>query len=505
MNYPVWDVPFGSGWLIAIIAVVHVFISHFAIGGGLFLVAIETRAHRHDDHQLLGWLKGHTWVFLLLTVVFGAVTGVGIWFTIGLISPEATSNLIHTFVWAWAIEWVFFLVEILAILVYAYTWDTLPRATHRAVGWVYFAAAWLSLAAINGILSFMLTPGNWLRTKGFWGGLFNPGYFPSLAIRTLICVILAGVYALFTASFLKDRTLRTEIQKYAAIWVWLPSLLLAPAVYGYLHTVPQAHRDLLHLNPYLRGFVLAMVVASALLVLLSFAVAWLKPSWVTTPLAGLLMLLAFGAFGATEWIREDLRKPFIIVGTTWANQIPVHQEAHIRDVGILASSLWVTDRAITPENRLRAGEEVFRISCGSCHRPYRGFNAVTPKLSGLDVTFVGGLVRGTDLMRGGMPPFLGTPEEATAVAAYLCAKGLPPAADASGRAVFERRCAPCHDLEGDRRALRPSLEGMDSDSLAGFLPELETDRMPKWTGSEVEMKALANYLSLACAAKGGTP
>jgi len=43
--------------------------------------------------------------------VVGAVTGVGIWFTIGLIAPEATSNLIHTFVWVWAIEWVFFLVE----------------------------------------------------------------------------------------------------------------------------------------------------------------------------------------------------------------------------------------------------------------------------------------------------------------------------------------------------------------------------------------------------------
>ena len=35
MNYPFWDVETGYGILMALIAVVHVFVSHFAIGGGL--------------------------------------------------------------------------------------------------------------------------------------------------------------------------------------------------------------------------------------------------------------------------------------------------------------------------------------------------------------------------------------------------------------------------------------------------------------------------------------
>ena len=35
MNYPVWDIPLiGSGWVIGIIAIFHVMISHFAVGGG---------------------------------------------------------------------------------------------------------------------------------------------------------------------------------------------------------------------------------------------------------------------------------------------------------------------------------------------------------------------------------------------------------------------------------------------------------------------------------------
>ena len=38
MNYPVWELYYaGGGFLIALIAVVHVYVAHFAVGGGLFL------------------------------------------------------------------------------------------------------------------------------------------------------------------------------------------------------------------------------------------------------------------------------------------------------------------------------------------------------------------------------------------------------------------------------------------------------------------------------------
>jgi len=37
MNYPVWDVPvIGSGWVIGAIAIFHILVSHFAIGGGIY-------------------------------------------------------------------------------------------------------------------------------------------------------------------------------------------------------------------------------------------------------------------------------------------------------------------------------------------------------------------------------------------------------------------------------------------------------------------------------------
>ncbi len=58
MNYPVWDLTtFGGGFIIAFVAVVHVLVSHFAVGGGLFLITLEKKAYKDEDANLLGYVK----------------------------------------------------------------------------------------------------------------------------------------------------------------------------------------------------------------------------------------------------------------------------------------------------------------------------------------------------------------------------------------------------------------------------------------------------------------
>ena len=49
MNYPIWQLEMGGGLLIALVAITHVFVSHFAVGGGLFLVMAERRAYATND------------------------------------------------------------------------------------------------------------------------------------------------------------------------------------------------------------------------------------------------------------------------------------------------------------------------------------------------------------------------------------------------------------------------------------------------------------------------
>ena len=146
MNYPVWELyTTGGGFLIASIAVIHVYVSHLAVGGGLFLIQTEKKAYKSNDPIILEYVKKHTKFFLLLTMVFGGLTGVGIWFTISLLNPGATSTLIHTFVFGWAAEWVCFAGEIVALFIYFYTFGKIDKQSHLKIGWLYFIFAWLSL------------------------------------------------------------------------------------------------------------------------------------------------------------------------------------------------------------------------------------------------------------------------------------------------------------------------------------------------------------------------
>lgn len=79
MNYPVWIVPYlGGGWIIGIIAIIHVYLSHFAVGGGAFLAITEGLAYKRKDDRIYDYLKTHSRFFMILTSVSGAVTGVAI-------------------------------------------------------------------------------------------------------------------------------------------------------------------------------------------------------------------------------------------------------------------------------------------------------------------------------------------------------------------------------------------------------------------------------------------
>jgi len=420
MNFPVWDIPLmGGGLLIAIIAVVHVFVSHFAIGGGLFLVLTERKAYREGDERIIEYLKGHALFFILLTLVLGALTGVGIWFSIGLVHPSATSTLIHAFVWGWAIEWVFFLIEVTAAFIYFYAWDRLDRKTHLMIGWIYFIAAWLSLFIINGILSFMLTPGKWLETRYFWQGFFNPTYFPSLFLRTLVTLSLAGLYALVTSSLLQPPDLRNKMVRYSAKWL-IPAFFLTPlGLLWYLAKVPERSQYfILGEAPAVTMFVALSILFSLIIFLVVLLGPYRQPEGFTVPFALLILLLGFMVTGTTEWVREAIRKPYIISDYMYSNSILVGSEEEINRKGILKSARWVKNKEVVAGKELEAGREIYRIECQSCHAIV-GYNGIKPLIRGWNEEFIDQQLRHLDTLKGFMPPFMGLEVERRALAKWL--------------------------------------------------------------------------------------
>ncbi len=61
MEYPFWYVPFiGSPMLIPGVALLHVIVSHFAVGGGILLWLGITKAYKQNDREFLNYLKSLT-------------------------------------------------------------------------------------------------------------------------------------------------------------------------------------------------------------------------------------------------------------------------------------------------------------------------------------------------------------------------------------------------------------------------------------------------------------
>ena len=424
MNFPVWDVPLiGGGMLIGIVAILHVYVAHFAIGGGLFLVWTEARAARAGDEALLAYVRRHSSFFILLVLVFGAVSGVGIWWTIGSVHPAATSALIHTFVWAWAIEWVFFFVEIAAAFVYYYGWDRLDRRTHLTIGWIYFVAAWLSLFVINGILAFMLTPGQWLATGRFSDAFFNPTMLPSAVVRTASALALAGLYALLTASVIVDEDLRHRVTRYSAGWVLAGAAILPLGGVWYVASIPAAAREIFMGGaPAVTIFAGLSVLLSLFIVIVAYLGPYRHPRFSNVLLAGILAALGLAVTGVTEWVREAVRKPYVIYGYMYSNGIRKQEVSRLTETGILPVAKWVKVASVEPGRELLAGAELFRVSCRSCHT-IDGYNGIRLMVKGWREDFIDYQVERLDELKRSMPPFAGTPAERRALARWLFQAG----------------------------------------------------------------------------------
>jgi mono/diheme cytochrome c family protein len=514
VNYPVWQLPFPGGILIALVAVIHVFVSHFAIGGGAFLVLSERRAYRENDPSLLAYVRRHSRFFALLTLVFGTLTGVGIWFTIGLVSPEATSSLIHTFVWGWAIEWVFFFVEIISAIIYAKSWDKLPARDHLIVGWIYLVAAWLSLVVINGIITFMLTPGDWLQTKRFADGFFNPTYFPSLLLRMAICILLAGAFGLVTVGRRKSAE-RDKIVRWAAQWMVLGALLLPPFAAWYYHSIPEFSRAYLAGRLPIAQHIARGGLAFAALAMLGALVfgVW-KPRWMRMSQIAILLVLSFGVIASFEYLRELVRKPWAIPGYIYANDVRAESVERYREAGMLT-----TAKFLLSEDPASAayGQNIFAAQCGKCHS-LDGSRGMRPRVRGWDAGFASDIIAHLEVTRGTMPRFAGNEQDRAALGRYLASlnPALTPAAGATGapdkpetgllgwtagQQVFQTRCGSCHTIDGPFRPLKNALRGASADQIEALLPVLDSmsPNMPRFSAPDSQAHALAGYMAHALA------
>lgn len=439
MNYPVWDVPLlGGTWIIGLIACIHVFISHFAVGGGAFFALTEQIAYKTGDERIYDFLKQHSRFFLLLTTVAGAVTGVGIWWAISLVNPNGTGTLIQTFTLNWAEEYLFFLVEIATIFVYYYTWDRIPRKQHLNLARWYFGLSVMTLVIINGILTFMLTPGDWITTRNWFDGFFNETYWPSLVLRLSIMFALAGMYALATASLIKEENFRARMLRYASKW-FLPVFIIGPlAAFWYFSNIPQdALNNIMtgiqasgigNFSVLARAIYMSLILSGTIL-LYAFVGPYLNAKGFSFHASILFLICGLIVTSMSEWSREMLRKPYVIYNYMYSNgvikeRIPALNKAG----GFVAVAKWVPKDA----HGKALGKQMFTYQCASCHTK-DGYRSLKRLLGERDENAIYSFLQ---LMRkpdkkdnpyaGIMPQLVGNDEELKALSSYLSDINHPP-------------------------------------------------------------------------------
>lgn len=432
--YPVNDFgPAMKGLAIGGLGIFHVFLAQFAIGGGMLLCYFEWLSQTGRNPHARRFLDGYFKVLVLISFVVGALTGVGMWLTSIQVSPRTIGLMIDEFHWVWAIEWTFFSVEVMAGYIFYRYGERLPDRVRLRLLVLYSFAAWNSLFWINGILSWQLTPGDWLTSGSVWAGFFNPSFWPSLLFRTVVAMTIAALVACVVINAMPDlsedaRAARAGLIHRAAHFL-APMALMPVLGIWYLAVIPADSRS------WLMGGSIAMTLflslaAGASLLIGSYAVIGLlrQKLYINGATATLLVALALGATAGGEFVREGARKPYTVRNTLYSNSITPAELAVLRQTGSVTRDPYpLQDEARYPTAQLRLGARVHRFQCSVCHT-MNGANGLTHLAGSWTPDQLRQNIAKLQHTKPFMPPFAGTAAEVEALVQLIQweSAGAPP-------------------------------------------------------------------------------
>ncbi len=442
MDSPIYHLDFlNNRMLIALIAIIHVVINHgMAVGGIPLVTYLENKGIKTGEAKWDVLAKRLMFIFFIITTTMGAMSGVGIWFSVSLVNPVAIGSLLRVFFWAWSLEWVVFITEVLLILWYFLSWKAPghpQKKQHLKLGKALSIASWITMAIIVSILGFMMDTGSWKGEGSLFSAFFNPVYLPQLAFRTPLALLLAGAMALVVLVFLymlphKDELpTRSQVLPVFGRWmlVWAVPLVLGSL--WYRSVIPKYSVGNISVAVGTQAFsawyhqlmLVSAGVSLSVVVIAIFCV--FLPQKIPTLVLLIPALGLTGMLGLFERVREFIRKPYAIQGYLYSNGYRVQDYAILNRDGILKHSTFYNIPKITNENKLEAGERVFLLACSRCHT-VSGINSIRENVGRMYgfsepwdkeklSTYIGSMHNG----RSFMPPFPGNNEEKSAVASYI--------------------------------------------------------------------------------------
>ncbi|MBO1927694.1 cytochrome c [Thiomicrorhabdus sp. 6S2-11] len=380
--YPTWYEPtVGSGWVVALIATFHVLASHTSVGAALLFAYLSHKAYREDRDDLLDFIKKYGLFLMVFTYVAGSITGPGIWYSTTVASPNGIGALIHSFVWKWATEWVFFVIEVVGVYMLVYLVGKVDKKTHMKISVIFGMASLATMVIIVGILSFMMLPGKeqWFTEGGYLNGFYGTNTFIQLGMRMAFMFTMTAVVGGIVIAGIKDPAFKKEMARKLG-WLGIISTLVGAAMFQwYLTSVPsQALLVMENRLPDYFGPSVMIVLAGTLSY---FIITMLRPQLVVQGFAGAMaVIILVAGLWPEETARESMRKPYVAGQYVYSNQVIGRdvpgmdiksQLPTIEKVGILKAHPFTPEhlKEVKQSNMIQAGEFIAMTYCSNCHSP----------------------------------------------------------------------------------------------------------------------------------------
>jgi mono/diheme cytochrome c family protein len=429
--FPHYQVPYlGDGMVIGGNAIIHVWFSHgVAIGVFGMIVVAELIGFLKGDAEWEGFARYVNKPVTIAISSIGAPTGVGIWFTIGVLAPRASSSMLRIFFWPWFYEWIVFVAEAIILIVYYYLWARMsvnPRLKkwHIVLGFSYIGLAWISAFLITGIIGFMLTPDGWPWKNTLLAAFFNPSLWPQTFIRFFGGLALGVILVML---FLIPRSWVPEFRRSAlqlfGFFLLVFSILTGGFTWYYFRNIPETYKThklfailTSHLSQkpewywILNGIALLLIALLILFCLLRLGVG-ARIMVIPALIAGLVFAAEF------ERTREFIRGPYVMPGYMYANQVLLKEAPYLNHAGSLPQSYWYNAAYAKPDFR-QTGQALFGNNCTTCHT-IGGLNDIKDRLRGRPVDAIAVMEAHTNEMVPFMPPFSGTRRERMLLSKYL--------------------------------------------------------------------------------------
>ncbi|MDG6774102.1 cytochrome c [Thiomicrorhabdus sp. ZW0627] len=380
--YPTWYEPtVGSGWVVALIATFHVLASHTSVGAALLFAYLSNKAYREDRDDLLDFVKKYGLFLLVFTYVAGSITGPGIWYSTTVASPNGIGALIHSFVWKWATEWVFFVIEVVGVYMIVYLVGRVDKKTHMKISVIFGMASLATMLIIVGILSFMMLPGKeaWFEEGGYLNGFYGTNTFIQMGMRMAFMFTMTAVVGGIVVAGIKDPAFKKEMARKLG-WLGIVSTLIGAALFQwYLKSVPD--QALLVMENRLPDYFVPSIVAVLSGTLAYFIITMIQPKTLVAGFAGFMSVtILVAGLWPEETARESMRKPWVAGQYVYSNQVIGRdvpgmgiqsQLPLLEKVGILKAHPFTPPelKKVNDHNMIQAGQFIAMVYCSNCHSP----------------------------------------------------------------------------------------------------------------------------------------